>query len=363
MNVGIELIYQNGFEHMSDEEMFLAETNLGVLAEELGYDSVWPVEHHFRDYAMCPDNTQLLAYLAGKTKRIKLATGAVILPWNDPLRVAEKMVVLDHLSGGRAIFGMGRGLSRREYGPMRIDMNEARERFDEAAPMILNALETGVIEGNGRYYKQPRTEIRPRPTRSFKDRTYAVAVSVESVPSVAKIGAGMMFFIQYEPEKHKPGIDEYRRLYRQHHGKNPPAVTPVGFLLIDEDAGRAEAKARQYILSYFRHLMEHYELAGEHFEKTSGYKGYADGAAAVRAMGLEAAGEGFLNAQLFGTPKQVLDQIEHRMRVFGDIDLSLCVSYGGLPYDDVAKNMRVFAEKVMPEIRAWRGRGDGQVAA
>ena len=356
MNVGVELIFQNTHEGMTDEEMFLNECRVAELCEEVGFDSVWPVEHHFRDYAMCPDNTQFLAWLAGRTKRIKVATGAVILPWNDPLRVAEKMVVLDHLSGGRALFGMGRGLSRREYGGFDIDMNEARGRFDEAARMILAALENGYIEGDGPYYKQPRIDIRPRPSRSFKDRIYAVAVSVESVPSVAAIGARMMFFTQYEAEKHKPGVDEYRRLYREAHQKDAGPIVTVGFMYCDEDAGRAEEMAHKHMGNYFDALMHHYELDGQHFSDTKGYKGYAQAASMLRSVGMDAARKAFVEAQDFGTPQQILDRIERRANVLGPIEISCCTSYGALPYADVEKSMRLFAKKVIPELKTWNGR-------
>lgn len=353
MNVGVQLIFQNEHPGMSDEQMFMNEARIAELCEPLGFDSVWPVEHHFRDYAMCPDNTQFLSWLAARTSRIKLGTGAVILPWNDPLRVAEKISVLDHLSGGRVLFGMGRGLSRREYGPFQIDMNEARGRFDEAAPMILAALENGYIEGDGTFYKQPRVDIRPRPSRSFKDRTYAVAVSVESVPSVAKIGARMMFFTQYDGEKHKPGVDAYRRLYLGHHGKAAPPIVTVGFMYCDENAGRAEERGHHFMTEYFRSLMHHYELMGDHFAGTTGYKGYAQAAEMLRAAGMEAAGKAFVDAQDWGTPQQILDRIERRSRVLGPIEISETVSYGAMPYAEVEKSMRLFSEKVMPELKSW----------
>lgn len=74
-----------------------------VFAEELGFDALWPVEHHFEDYSFCPDNTQFLRY-----------KGVVIFPWNSPVRLAKKIVLLDHLFEGRTLFGMGRDLARKE---------------------------------------------------------------------------------------------------------------------------------------------------------------------------------------------------------------------------------------------------------
>ena len=109
MKVGVLLVFQNWHQDLTDEEMFRSEIRLGEMAETLGYDSVWSVEHHFDDYSMCPDATQALSYLAGRTSSITLGTGAVILPWNDPLRVAEKITLLDHLAEGRVGVRDGQG--------------------------------------------------------------------------------------------------------------------------------------------------------------------------------------------------------------------------------------------------------------
>src|SRR5881398_1531908 len=89
---------------------------LGDLAEPLGFDSVFALEHHFTGYAMSPSPTQLLSYIAGRTKRITLGTAVIVLPWHDPVRVAEQIALLDILSHGRCIFGFGRGAQRRVRG-------------------------------------------------------------------------------------------------------------------------------------------------------------------------------------------------------------------------------------------------------
>jgi alkanesulfonate monooxygenase SsuD/methylene tetrahydromethanopterin reductase-like flavin-dependent oxidoreductase (luciferase family) len=198
MEVGVQMIFQKwGYDDaMSDSQIYDEEIRLGVLADALGFDALWPVEHHFEDYSFCPDNAQFLSFMAAKTNRIKLGTGAVILPWNQPLRVAEKIAMLDELSGGRVVFGMGRGLSRREYEVMGIDMATSRDRFDEAAAMILKALETGYVEGEGPFYPQPRARIRPKPTRSFRGRVSAVAMSPDSLEQAAKLGVRMVVFSQ-----------------------------------------------------------------------------------------------------------------------------------------------------------------------
>ena len=135
-----------------------------------------------------------MTHLTALCPNIDVGTAAVILPWHDPLRVAENAAVLDMLSKGRLRLGMGRGLARREFAAFRLSMDESRGRFDEAAPMIIKALKTGFIEGDGKYYKQPRIEIRPRPQHSFDGRIYAVASSEDSIDSAAKLGAHIVMF-------------------------------------------------------------------------------------------------------------------------------------------------------------------------
>jgi len=101
---------------------------MGDLAEPLGFDSLFALEHHFTGYAMSPAPLQLLAYFAGRTKRITFGTAVIVLPWHDPIRVAEEIALLDILCGGRCLFGFGRGAASVEYAGFRIPMGEARPR-------------------------------------------------------------------------------------------------------------------------------------------------------------------------------------------------------------------------------------------
>src|SRR5215510_5447800 len=99
---------------------------MGDLAEPLGFDSLWALEHHFTGYAMSPAPTQLLAYFAGRTKRVALGTAVIVLPWHDPIRVAEQIALLDIMCGGRCLFGFGRGAASTEYAGIRTPTGDAR---------------------------------------------------------------------------------------------------------------------------------------------------------------------------------------------------------------------------------------------
>jgi len=354
MDVGIQVIFSAFGSNATDSQIYSEEIRLCVLAEELGYDVIWPVEHHFSDYSFCPDNTQFLSYLAARTSTIDLGTAAVILPWNEPLRVAEKILLLDEMSGGRVRFGMGRGLSRREYEPFReIEMDESRGRFDEAAPMILDALETGFIEGSGPFYPQSRTELRPRPTRTFKGRTYAVANSPDSVEIAARIGARMIMFAERVWDSRLPSIERYRELFEAQNGSPAPPILTCDFIYCDENADRGEELATRYLGTYLASLLDHYELMGDHFTTTAGYEGYGQNAVVMRAMGESGFLKGFMRANAYGTPDQILARLEDRRKALGSFEQSTAFRFGGISYEEAEKSMRLFAKEVLPVLKTW----------
>jgi alkanesulfonate monooxygenase SsuD/methylene tetrahydromethanopterin reductase-like flavin-dependent oxidoreductase (luciferase family) len=366
MKIGIQMLFQNPGT-MTDADLYVRELKVAELAEPLGFDTLWSVEHHFDDYSMCPDNMQFLSWLAGRTSRVGLGTAAVILPWNNPLRVVEKMILLDHLSHGRAVFGMGRGLAKMEYRGMMVDMNEARERFDESAKMILAGLESGYVEGNGRFYKQTRTEVRPGPLRSFAGRTYCVAMSPDSVLVAAELKAVMMVFSQFSAETVKPTFDTYRGHFAKCHGVAAPPPLFVDFMYCDEDAGRAAEKSRQNIAAYLKTVFEHYEMFAEHFGKARGYEAYAKSTEMMKAAGLEKTLETYVEAQAWGTPQQILDRLERRRAILGDFEINICPSFSALTFEEIERSLRLFARKVMPELRDWdkrrTARGEESTAA
>ena len=353
MRVGVQMIFQSwGYpESVTDGQVVAEEVRLGELADELGFDALWPVEHHFEDYAFCPDNTLFLAHMAARTTRIGLGTGAVILPWNDPLRVAEKIALLDHLSGGRLLFGMGRGLARREYAGFGIPMDESRDRFDEAARMVMDALETGFIEGDGPYYPQPRTPIRPRPERSFRDRTFCVAMSPDSVLAAADLGARMVVFSQRPWPDQAAAYETYKARFVERHATEPLPLVACDFVYCDTDAGRAEEMAHRHIAGYLTSVMQHYELASDHFKEAKGYESYGSAVDLMKAIGLEQMCEMYLGVQAWGTPAQIIERIEARRELVGDFDLTCCFRYAGLPLEDAERSMSTFAAEVLPALR------------
>ncbi len=368
MEVGIVQVVQSWmFEGLSDADVYKQEIACAVLADELGFEHLWVVEHHFEDYSLCPDNFVYLANLAGKTKRIKLATGACIIPWNaQPLRVAEKAALLDQLSEGRAILGIGRGLSRREFDRFGISMDDSRERFDEASPLILQALETGTFPAhNGKHYQQPEAPLRPEPLSKEwrKTRVTQVAMSPDSAEQAAKLGVQMMAFNYKAPEAQKKEFDDYTALFHQLHGyaPRPPLLTEM--TLCDTDAKRARENAEKYVAGYCASVLHHYEMLGDHYKNAKGYKAYGDAVDMMKAAGKENIAKAYVEQQIWGTPDQMLRKFEERWNYFGPYGVLACFRFAGTPVDVVERSMKLFAKEVMPELQRWTAEAGPKAAS
>ena len=257
------------------------------------------------------------------------------------------------LSNGRLRLGFGRGLARREFEVFGISMDESRDRFDEAAPMIVEALTTGFIEGNGPYYKQPRTEIRPRPQHSFDGRIYAVAASDESVLSAAKLGAHIVMFADRPWEMRMPGIERGRALHREFHGTEPPALMLTEFVVCGPDLEQCEEEARQYQGKFVESNFYHYEFLSDHFKGVKGYNAYQQKAEIARSAGLEGAVEGFMKAASWGTPDKILRGLEERRALLGDFEWNIAFRFGGTPPHVAERGLKLFAEEVLPVLKSW----------
>jgi alkanesulfonate monooxygenase SsuD/methylene tetrahydromethanopterin reductase-like flavin-dependent oxidoreductase (luciferase family) len=351
MRVGYTTIFQGGGNPSDDQRVYTDELRLCDLAEPLGFEAIWATEHHFTSYTMCPDPVQFLSYMAGRTRNILLGSGAVIMPWHDPVRVAEQVTVLDLMSNGRFIFGMGRGLGRIEFEGLRIPMDESRARFVESAEIVMRALETGVLEADGQYYKIPRRDLRPRPVKSFRNRLYAAAVSPESVRIMADVGAGILINPQKDWQEVAADMRTYRAQFRELKGTEAPAPLVTGWVVCDKDSKKAKDLAQQYIGAYYESVMSHYELGGRHFESTQGYEYYRQLASYIDKKGSSRVIENFIELQIYGTPDECLERILEIRSQVGNNGFNAVCSFSGMDYQFAEGNMRLFASEVMPRLR------------
>src|SRR5437764_2394181 len=327
---------------------------IGDLAEPLGFDSLFALEHHFTGYAMSPAPLELLAYYAGRTTRIALGTAVIVLPWHDPIRVAEGIALLDILSGGRCLFGFGRGAASVEYEGFRIPMEEARLRFAEAAQLIRKALREPEFEWQGEFYQIPRTSIRPRPISHPEERFYASSVSPESAEIMAKLGFGILVVMQNEWAKAAESIVSYREI-AQSVGHNPPPPIILTNVSCAESREEAHDRAMQWLGKKWESIDSHYHFSDGHLATVKGYETYGKMAKTYAKMKDESfrdkAMDFYVSIQIVGTPNDCLDKIAELQRLTGMDHLVTEFSFGGLPHEEAEINMRLFADKLLPVLQ------------
>jgi probable F420-dependent oxidoreductase len=164
-----------------------------VGAEKLGFASVFLVEHHFTGYAQVSASLTLLSYLAARTRTIRLGTAVVVLPWHNPVLVAESAATLDLLSGGRLDFGVGKGYRDYEFSGFCVPMEEASERFDEAIDVIRKAWTTeGRFSHHGARWHFDNVVVEPAPVQRPHPPFWLGAGSAESIRRAAREGYNLL---------------------------------------------------------------------------------------------------------------------------------------------------------------------------
>ena len=353
MRVGISLnmLTKQG---RSDASVLAEHLALGDLAEPLGFDSLFALEHHFTGYSMSPAPTQLLSYFAGRTQRITLGTAVIVLPWHDPVRVAEEIALLDILSNGRCVFGFGRGAASVEYAGFRVPMEEARARFVESARIVSKALTNEVFDWEGEFFKIPKMSIRPRPISHPERRFYASSVSPESAEIMARLGFGLLVIMQNEWPKAAEDIQRFRDITASvGHTPRPPIISTN--ISVAESREEAHERAALYLARKWDSIDTHYHFSDGHLANVKGYEFYGGMAKTYSKMKDETyrkkATEFYVKIQVVGTPDDCLQQIAELQRLTGLTHLVGEFGFGGMPHEEAQLNLRLFADRVRPTLQ------------
>ena len=194
-----------------DDHKVLTETmEQCILADEVGFDYLWFVEHHFLtgfSASPCPD--LVYAALSQRTKQIRLGLGVVILPYHHPNRVAERVAMLDHLSEGRVDFGTGRSAPYELTG-MGIDPRDSREMWEESLTMVPKIWESDWFEYEGKYWQVPSRQILPKPYQDPHPPIWVAALQPATYEIAASKGIGVLAFGSSAPSSLEPHIKAYR---------------------------------------------------------------------------------------------------------------------------------------------------------
>ena len=232
-----------------------------VLAEQMGFDNVWAVEHTaLSNYAHMSAPETFLAFVAGKTSRIGIGHGVVCLPpaMNHPIKVAERIATLDLLSKGRVHFGVGKGGTQQEAGSFGYDLAELQPMIDEAMYLIPEIMTKDEIEHDGKYVKIPRRPIHPKPYQDPHPLMYLAVTNTETLIRAGSRGMGCLVLGFGGPEDVAKKNAIYREAYANRKAEDQVGYRPHQHLaalcptLVLEDS----AKARNLGIKGQRYFME-----------------------------------------------------------------------------------------------------------
>lgn len=322
-------------------------------AEELGFDSVWLAEHHGSAYGSMPSPAVAAASVATITERLRIGIAVSILPFGNPVRIAEDYAMVDVISNGRLDMGVGRGYQPREFAMLGLADKQEHSRaiFAESLDVLVGLWENERFSYHGEFYQLDDVGITPRPVQTPRPPIYVAAISPESFAIVEKYGLNIMVTptLMSLPELKDNVIEAKKRLIKA--GRAPETLNfPMNWQMhLGATREEAEQRPSEALDWYFNLVMD---LVPKGPNAPKGYEFMRDLAAAFEEAGgvsvpaLQEAGIIVLDdpAGTAAKLREVRDDI-------GQQEVFCWMRIGGLSDESVRASMKLFAEEVMPEFQ------------
>ena len=318
------------------------------LADRVGIDYAWEVEHHFlEEYSHSSAPEVFLAACSQRTQRIRLGHGIVLMPpgYNHPARVAERIAALDLVSDGRVEFGTGESASILELGGYRVIVADKRAAWREALEQCLNMMVMAPYPGfEGKYFSMPCRNVVPKPLQKPHPPVWVACSNRETIKLAAQLGIGALTFAFVDPSEAKQCVDDYYRIIKTEcvpigHSVNANIAMVTGFS-VHPDAEEAKRRGEDGF-KFFGYALAHHYIFGEH------KPGHTDVWAAyekVRASLPEAGA-----ARGIGTPEQL--RLHLRSFEASGVDQVAFIQQGGKNWHDhICQSLELFAREVLPEF-------------
>jgi alkanesulfonate monooxygenase SsuD/methylene tetrahydromethanopterin reductase-like flavin-dependent oxidoreductase (luciferase family) len=309
-----------------------------IYAEEVGLHSAWIGEHHFSTLGVlsCPD--LVLAHVAARTKKIRLAPAVTVLPLHQPIRVAEQWATLDLLSGGRVDFAAGRGYDRREYAPFHVSFEDNQSIFEEGLGIVRRLWASDEpISHHGKHYQFDDVAITPKPVQR-PIPAYVAAFLRPSIELAGRLGCNLIV-APFAAALTFGGLRQMADVYREacvRHGHTPGRLMCSYFLhFADTPAAEQAARARQ---------IRYYKECATAATAPPSYRYFIEIVDRLQKVRPEDLSQ---NSVLLGTPAHIADTLK-KVEAAGFDEVILYVNVGLKPHPQVKEEMARFTAEVMP---------------
>lgn len=349
MEFGIQFFPAVGPQQKSALQYFDESLRLCELFDEYGYTNVRTVEHYFTRYGGYSPNPMIfLTAVAARTRKARLVTGAVLPIFNNPLKVAGEIGMLDAISGGRLDVGFARAFLPHEFRRFGISLDESVARFDEGVEQIRRLLEEENLTMKGEFHSFEDVTSLPRPTQKPRPAFYtAVTTTPESFVKAGRQGHSIMA-IPLVGSRMKELIGGYREAWREAGHAGNGRVMLAFHMFCHESRAAAVRIARDPLNRYLKALVE---AASDWTTGTSSkdYARYGEMIAKLKQETFESQVES--GAAWVGEPAELVEKIAWYDDMVGGFDIaSMQINFENLSYDEAAPALRLFGEKVIPHF-------------
>lgn len=329
-------------------EEALSDAKLGY---ELGFTTGWVIEHHFSDYYPVPNPLMFLSHVAALCPGFGLGTSVMVLPWYNPLRLAEDVSMLQLLSSGPLHIAMGRGTAKFEYDAFGIDMEQARERFQECWEIMQIALKGAPFTYDGQFTKitQPIC-LRPH-LDGRRPSFYGAVSSPSSAKLMAQQGLLPMSLLNYTDEVLGGIISDWHTEAKKTGDVSTPVFPIMTHCYLADSNDEARAQAREYLPYYYEVQVRHYDSTNDVWKDMPSYRETGKMMAMLKHYTDPKNLEPQIGLNLIGTPDTVIKRLE-RLIDLGFNHFVIRNGTPGVPRQVRHDMMRRFATDVMPHFRA-----------
>lgn len=332
-----------------------------TLAEQLGYDTIWIAEHLFSTYCVVTSAQLLAAAIARTTARIKIGTAVVVVPFNHPLRTAGDFALVDVLSHGRLLLGVGRAYNPAEFDGLNLPIEQSRQMFLEGMEIIVKAWGDQPVTHDGAFWKITRpTDSLPKPVQKPHPPIYQAATSPDSFELAARQGWNLelaatfayRFFRERWIEELQALLAGYERACVAH-GRDPKAAQRMIMIpfFVDDTTEAAMATHGKYVDWFLGKLKQ---VSGSAVDQPPLIKGYelsgTEGPKTV-ALGYQTH-ENMCRygAAIAGDPATCIARLREIKQRLGITEFCLWFNMGGIPPELVERAMRMAMEQVLPYV-------------
>ena len=314
------------------------------LQDAIGFEAAWLTEHHFDGACAYADPVVFGAAVAARTRRIKIGFAVVEMAFHHPVRLAAQTALLDNLSRGRLIVGVGRGSAYNTYEYLGFDvpMDEGAERLAEAEALLVESWSGDPVRHKGRFWDVSFPALRPAPYRKPHPPLVRACISEGSTRAMARIGRPVLIGVQ-ENDEIRARIAAYTSEMRDAGFAEPEVQDALDMCWFSKNVFVAESydEARELCEPGFRRERKHFREARELYNP--------EGFPPLDPTKPLPAGEDFEKACIVGTPEQVAEQIAE-LRDLGVRNLMMKLNVGEMDSAEVLRSIRLFGDEVMPRF-------------